>query len=400
LQRGDGSMPAGPQLPADAQMVDLNKIEYTQPGISFSTKNRDTGESQSVGMAAQMMKTGWDVSQPADIVKLSDGRLVSLDHRRLWAADRAGLKQVSARVHAETQALDAATAKRFAIEGKGVPTGTNPVTNQPWKAGDRPKTWGDAIRFRSAVQGFGKAGQQGKIGYNPGVLPGGAGVRDPNFPATGSKDMPMRVQPGPFNRDEPYTGGGTVMKGGGKRTTVPSGRRLGFAQIGGFDVKRRSYPANLGEKAQKWAVGLRFHVLRPPSKVSYRGVRGGTETESLTLADRDVVDGKVRAIVIDGTPIVPVMAADQQTAAFFRADAALGLDHSGVVKETNIDDIRWLRPEQIEMVDGPGRRFMDHIKEHPDWRKDLGFPKGNDLGDPDSLQWDRIKGQWVQKRKG
>ena len=71
-------------------MVDLAKLEYTQPGISFSTRDRDTGEERSVGrMAAEMKKTGWDVSKPADVVKMSDGRLVSLDHRRLWAADRA-----------------------------------------------------------------------------------------------------------------------------------------------------------------------------------------------------------------------------------------------------------------------------------------------------------------------
>ena len=144
-------------------------------------------------------------------------------------------------------------------------------------------------------------------------------------------------------------------------------QRLGFAQLGGFKVTR-SYPANLGEKAQKWATGLRFFVLKPPPTVSYRGVRGGTETESLTLSQRTVIDGTVTAIMIGGDPIVPVIAADADTASFFRADAALGLDHSGVVKERNIDDVRWLLPDQIEMVNGPYRQFADYAKKNPDWR--------------------------------
>jgi hypothetical protein len=211
-------LPGG--LPKDAQMVDLDKIEYTQPGIAFSTR-----EKQTLGrMAAWMLKYGWRLSQPADIVKMADGRLVSLDHRRLWAAQRAGLKQVSARVHAADDALSNDVAGRFAIQRGQVPMGTNPVTNKPWQGGDRPKTWGDAVRFRSAVQEFGKAGHDSDIGYNPGTLPGGAGVRDRRFPPTGSKDPPRRMQPGDFDRQEPYAGGGTAVKSGGNVKTIPSGR--------------------------------------------------------------------------------------------------------------------------------------------------------------------------------
>ena len=170
-------------------------------------------------------------------------------------------------------------------------------------------------------------------------------------------------------------------------------QRLGFAQLGGFKVNR-SYPANLDEKAEKWANGLRLFVLKPPPTVNYRGVRVGNETESLTLSQRTVVDGTVTAIMIDGDPIVPVIAADENTANFFRADAALGLDHSGVVKERNIDDIRWLLPGQIEMVNGPYRQFADYTKKNPDWRERTGFPKPKELGDPGSLEWDRIKDEW------
>jgi len=174
--------------------------------------------------------------------------------------------------------------------------------------------------------------------------------------------------------------------------------RLGFAQIGGFSVKRRSVPVNLSEKAQGWAAGLRFHVLRPPNTVAYRGVRGGRESASLTLEDRSVVDGTVRAITVDGTPVVPILAADQTTTGFFRASSAIKLDHSGVVLEPNIDEIRWIRPEQIEMIDGPFARFVQWTKENPNWQKDLPFPKPAPAGDPNPFVWDRYKGRWVQKK--
>ncbi|MEO8690885.1 MAG: hypothetical protein ABI611_22055 [Solirubrobacteraceae bacterium] len=550
----------GRVLPADAEYVELAKIQYTQPRVSFTTS-----EGQTLGrMAREMAKNGWDDSRPADLVRTTDGRLMSLDHRRMFAAERAGLTRVSARVHGEGDKLSGETAARFAIRRGQVPDGINPRTEQPWKAKDKPLTWGDAMRFRAAVQDFydPATGRPMKEPIGPQVLPGGSekgGVRDPRFPREGSPNMPMRMPPKP-SKDKPEPeppapdGGATPPKdpGGGPNppatkpgpTSTDSGtggstkspptyttgqritalaaaaaivanaagnaiinwqnkrdiaaalerdeatlqseqaarpqlgfllvtsfaggadsgegptaaarfkgvtwyraeteyeakaqvrdmtrdvtysfawippiepvsdwgkdglamfadvskmrfQRLGFAQLGGFKVKR-SYPANLGEKSQKWASGLRFFVLKPPPTVNYRGVRGGNETESLTLSQRTVADGTVTAIMIDGDPIVPVIAADQDTANFFRADAALGLDHSGVVKERNVNDIRWLLPDQIEMVNGPYRQLIDYTKKNPDWRERTGFPKPKELGDPDSLEWDGIKGEWRQKRK-
>jgi len=214
----------GPQLPADAQMVELTKIEYTQADISFKT-----GGGESLGrMAARMRRTGWDISQPADVVKMNDGRLVSLDHRRLWAANRAGITQVSVRIHSESEVLAADTAARFEIEKGRVPQGTNPRTGTTWKAGDAPRTWGEAVSFRSAGQGFSKVGRGSKSGFDPTALPGG--VRDPSFPATGSKDMPMRVQPGPLEQRIDPTAGGSIIKSGGVRRNVPTGKIVTGAQ--------------------------------------------------------------------------------------------------------------------------------------------------------------------------
>ena len=82
-------------------MVELASLEYSQEDVSFKTRDR-----VSLGkVAARMRQTGWDLSQPADVVKMNDGRLVSLDHRRLWAADRAGITRVSARIHLESETI-------------------------------------------------------------------------------------------------------------------------------------------------------------------------------------------------------------------------------------------------------------------------------------------------------
>jgi Domain of unknown function (DUF4157) len=209
----------GSGLPAGVQLVDLSKIEYSQADVSFTTRDGETlGQ-----MAAGMRQSGWDLSKPADVVKMADGRLVSLDHRRLWAAERAGLTQVSARIHLESDLIADETATNFRI-GKGrVPRGTNPRTGVPWRAGDTPGTWGEAVSFRSAGQRFQKVGQLSNSGFDPTALPGG-GTRDPSFPATGSKDMPMRMQPGPLEQRIDPTAGGSVIKSGGVRKNVPSGK--------------------------------------------------------------------------------------------------------------------------------------------------------------------------------
>src|SRR3954454_4449599 len=105
----------GRVLPADAEMVELSKVEFTQPRVDFTTR-----DGQTLGkMARDMVRDGWDVTRPADIVRIQGDkgeRLVTLDHRRLFAAQRAGIKQISARVHGENDEMDNATAGRFAIQ--------------------------------------------------------------------------------------------------------------------------------------------------------------------------------------------------------------------------------------------------------------------------------------------
>ena len=188
----------GVLLKPGVEWVELARVEYTQPRVSFTTS-----EGQTLGrMARDMAKNGWNPLRPADIVRTTNGRLVSLDHRRMFAADRAGLTAVTARVHGEEDKLSGETAVRFAIRRGQVPHGNNPRTKQPWKANDRPATWGDVIRFRAAVQDFYDpvTGRPMKEPIMPQELPGGSergGTRDPRFPREGSPNMPARMPPRP-----------------------------------------------------------------------------------------------------------------------------------------------------------------------------------------------------------
>jgi hypothetical protein len=213
-------LPAGQPLPPGVEMVELSKISYSQEDISFHYR-QPSGDKRSVGMlAADMKKTGWDPHLPADVVRMPDGRLVSVDHRRLWAAQKAGITHVSARIHAADEAMGAENARRFEIDAERVPAGTNPSSNKPWRRGDRPSTWGDAVRFRSAVQEFSKTQQLRNRGPNPRSLPAG-GTRDPKFPAEGSPNQPSRTAPGVRLEPVPDTaggpeGGGTKPTGGGR----------------------------------------------------------------------------------------------------------------------------------------------------------------------------------------
>jgi hypothetical protein len=122
-----------------------------------------------------------------------------------------------------------------------------------------------------------------------------------------------------------------------------------------------SLSVNFKDQGERWAQERRFYVLRPPPEIHYRGVRGGNETKSLEIEERDVLGGRVSAIIIGGSPVVPVIAADSETAAWFRKSKAIELEQFVHVQESNIDDIRWLRPKQIAMIDTPQAR--EHAQE-------------------------------------
>ena len=137
-------------------------------------------------------------------------------------------------------------------------------------------------------------------------------------------------------------------------------QRLRFGGTRGFTLEGTT-TVNFKDQGGHWAQGLRFSVLRPPAAIHYRGMGGGNETESIQIKEWPVHGGRVSAIIIQGTPVVPVIAADGETTAWFRKSKAIELLQFDHVQESNIDDIRWLRPDQITMVDTPQAR--EHAQE-------------------------------------
>ncbi len=81
------------------------------------------------------MKTkGW-AGDPVDVVRMSDGKLTTIDNTRILAASRAGVK-VQARIHEGTSSLPKEFVERFTTK-KGVPS-----------------TWQEAINLRIGKQAF------------------------------------------------------------------------------------------------------------------------------------------------------------------------------------------------------------------------------------------------------
>jgi uncharacterized Zn-binding protein involved in type VI secretion len=142
--------------------VRLDKVRYSQGDVS---PNASDGTPIKV-MADNMKEHGWDTKKGvADMVEYPDGRIVTLDHRRLVAASQAGLEEVPARVHPAREPIDKKTAERFKLRTKF----TDPETGRVYKRRAVPSNWGEAAKFRAANQ---------------------RGMGFPDFPIEGSPKLP------------------------------------------------------------------------------------------------------------------------------------------------------------------------------------------------------------------
>jgi hypothetical protein len=99
------------------------------------------------------------------MVEYPDGRIVTVDHRRLVAASQAGLEEVPATVHPASERIGKKKGKRFRLD-IGF---TDPETGKVYKRWDVPSTWGEAAKFRAADQ---------------------RGMGFPDFPIEGSPNLP------------------------------------------------------------------------------------------------------------------------------------------------------------------------------------------------------------------
>lgn len=126
-------------------------------------------------------------------------------------------------------------------------------------------------------------------------------------------------------------------------------QKVSFAEIGGFDEKGQDEKVD----ATRWktiADDYRFIVMEMPSSVPYRDVAGHRDTMSVPLSARRTRGGDVPVILLDDdTPAVAVWPVGENVQKLFSLMRPIN-DKEGRLMITNIRFVRWLRPEQVEVV--------------------------------------------------
>ncbi|EJH7009841.1 ParB N-terminal domain-containing protein, partial [Salmonella enterica] len=85
---------------ADIQQLDPNDIRFSQSSVNGTAD-----------LTNSMKANGWK-GDPIDVIRMPDGKLITIDNTRVLAASRAGIK-VEARVHDASEALPTEYIERF-----------------------------------------------------------------------------------------------------------------------------------------------------------------------------------------------------------------------------------------------------------------------------------------------
>lgn len=169
-----------PPVALVGDVVTPTSLKFSQADIK-----PQTGEGMPVEDLTNAMKTGGWKGNPLEVVELPDGSKVSIDNRRLVAAQNAGLQEVPIAVHDAADLLPADQRERFKLvknairrldTGELVPGGNKGAVVYP--KGSLPTTYEEAVLFRTANQGN-LGGDKGK------------------FPLMGSFDQPAIRVPKP-----------------------------------------------------------------------------------------------------------------------------------------------------------------------------------------------------------
>jgi hypothetical protein len=158
------------------RQVALEDVRYSQGDVSPKMSS-PSGEKVSIETVAEDMKLhGFPKEAAPTVVEYPNGELVTLDHRRLVAANKAGITEVPATVFSANQRLPQRqiVAKRFRLK-TSTPI-TDPRTGRIYHPGDVAETYGEAALIRSA---------------NQRTLRDEAGrLLHPEFPLEGSPEIP------------------------------------------------------------------------------------------------------------------------------------------------------------------------------------------------------------------
>jgi YD repeat-containing protein len=157
----------GEAIPSNSgpSWVNLSDVRSTQATVSI----RAGDGTPVLNMASDMKLNGWDLSKGVpDLVRLDDG-FMTLDHRRLVAADWAGLDRIPANIHGFDEVLPNSFTQSGRFSSFESPVAFSDLsTRTSFYKGDLPETWGQAGMIRSLQQ-------QERFGQ---------------FPLTGSSELP------------------------------------------------------------------------------------------------------------------------------------------------------------------------------------------------------------------
>jgi hypothetical protein len=118
----------------DATSVAISEISYSQQTCAWLMKDEHGKEAGNIGdVAANMQANGWNKNCPApNMVIMGDGTLVTLDHRRIVAANLAGLTHIPGNIHLFDEEIWPKKLRGFYRKGPQI-----------------PETWGEAVILRS-----------------------------------------------------------------------------------------------------------------------------------------------------------------------------------------------------------------------------------------------------------
>lgn len=128
-------------------------------------------------------------------------------------------------------------------------------------------------------------------------------------------------------------------------------RQRSIAGDKGFFTKRR-ISAGSGANYPELDRLVRFFVLGVPSSIPYYGVGRQRESTDVKSGDAYVIGGYIPTMSLDGDAVVPVVAANANTHAFFEQvrEGIIDDKASALATVDYIEHVRWLPVDQVEAV--------------------------------------------------
>lgn len=139
------------------EKIGFDELRYSQGDVSDELRTMGGKTEKIEDVAERMREFGWDFGYDVpDVVRLPDGEFIIVDHRRLVAAQEAGLEEFPAIVHDfDEPILDMDTRVRFELPDDIDTTTLEELSQELGKTVSEeylPETWGEAAIMRSIRQ--------------------------------------------------------------------------------------------------------------------------------------------------------------------------------------------------------------------------------------------------------